>query len=211
MRIADGSAATTDLTMRETTDFSDGNSSSGSFCALIRRGGAGSCSSSISSTSTSGSLGGLDARLLVVEVECLVGLGRPVRLSLELHMGFDLGASVLRAGNTLAGEVAEVDVRGRQLDPIGVELLDVAGIEGDFLVDDDLGGLGVVAGVAGAGLFGDTILDRHHRRLVVVPVRLPLARQPVDARHLLAKSALGEHRGGLRCNHRAPLLCTKLL
>ena len=67
LRIADGSAATTDLTMRETTDFSDGNSSSGSFCALMRR-GAGSLALVDLEHLDVGIARRIDAGLLVVEV-----------------------------------------------------------------------------------------------------------------------------------------------
>ncbi len=49
---------------------------------------------------------------------------------------------------------------------IGLDLLDVAGVELELLVDfEDVGG--IIADMTGAGLFGDAILDRDIGGLVV--------------------------------------------
>ena len=162
LRIADGSAATTDLTMRETTDFSDGNSSSGSFCALMRR-GAGSWCSLISRTSTSGSLGG-SMRVWSSSSKstgsrrrgaCTPGAGTAAAAAWRttVFMKSGLGAPSSVRSLTSMSEVASIE---------GLDLLDVARVELQLLVDfEDVGG--IIADVAGPRLFRDAILDRDVR------------------------------------------------
>src|SRR6185312_14533395 len=140
----------------------------------------------------------IDARLLVVELDLAAAVHAVVARARLL--GNDRFQEI-RIWDALVGQIADVDVRRRELDH--VDLLDVAGVKLELLVDfQDVGG--IITDMTGAGLFGDAVLHRDIGGLIVeLALLTPLFGELVGPSHLLPKSAVGDHGAELGCNGRA--------